>query len=126
MKSIIYNQSSLDCVGNIQENTTFKWEIENNVIPNFGGIESDYSTIETDLTRFHLETINGEVVAIEDGLTIEEQKQDILNQLKALDAQLMDGRVIEDIISGVPIHQSKLDIITQKESLREQLQNLGV
>ena len=122
----IYNKQTLQLVGQTQHNTDTAWEIENNVIPNFGGTESDYSTIETDLTRFHLETINGEVVAIEDGLTIEEQKQDILNQLKALDAQLMDGRVIEDIISGVPIHQSKLDIITQKESLREQLQNLGV
>jgi hypothetical protein len=74
MKTIIYRKSDLRCVGTIQENTTFGWEIEHNVIPNFNGTESDYESIETNFERFHLERVNGEVVVIEDELTDDEKK----------------------------------------------------
>lgn len=126
MRQVIYRKTDLIKVGLMQDNTTFEWELEHNVIPNFGGVESDYTTIETNLQRFHLESIGGVVVAVEDGLTIEKQRQAILNQLKELDLQLMDGRIIEDIISGTPIHQSKLDIISQKVMLREELRLLDI
>ena len=56
-------------------------------------------------------------------ITIDE-KQIIINQLLQLD--LIIPRVLEDIIAqgNFTLHQSKLDIISQKEFLRQQLQEL--
>jgi len=55
----------------------------------------------------------------------EKQKQNILFQLASLD--LVVPRIVEDIIEQgeFNIHQSKLDIIKLKKSLREQLQQLN-
>ena len=51
-------------------------------------------------------------------------KQNILNQLEQFDNIV--PRILEDIIAqgNFTIHQSKLDIITQKQALRQQLQDL--
>lgn len=66
MTTIIYHKSDLQCVGTVALNMGVEQEIALNVIPNFGGATEDYATIETDLRYFRLETINGEVVAVED------------------------------------------------------------
>lgn len=122
---IIYDKQTLRCVGKIQNNTNFEWEIEHNVIPNFGGAIEDYSVIETDLIRFHLENINGEIVAVEDGLSIEVQKNKIKSELNDLDKLI--PRVLEDIIeqSGYTLHPSKLAVLEQKKELRKQLNELS-
>lgn len=123
----IYNKNTLVIVGQIQHNTSFEWEIEHNVIPNFGGVAEYYDLIETNLTRFHLErNESGEVIAVEDGLTIAEQRQMIINQLAELDKIV--PRILEDIVvqGDFNLHQSKFDTITQKQGLRQQLQELEV
>jgi hypothetical protein len=56
----------------------------------------------------------------------EYMKKSMLEELKNLDAQFLDARLIEDIINKKPIHQSKFNIISQKEKLRQQLQELEV
>ena len=67
MKRVIYNINNLKIVGVIQNNTNFEWELNNNVIPNFGGTIEDYAFIETNLTYFKLNKNNGvvEVSSIE-------------------------------------------------------------
>ena len=127
MKTIVYKKSDLMCVGMIQYGTTFEWEIEHNVIPNFGGVESDYATITTDLDRFHLENIDGVVGAVENGLTLDEQKQAIINQLNELDkiVDRQSERIYEDT-NTTPSYQLVIDTIAQKQALRLQLQELGV
>lgn len=56
--------------------------------------------------------------------TPEYKRKEIEAQLKELDTKFLDARLIEDLIKKNPIHQSKLDIIIQKDSLRQQLQEL--
>jgi hypothetical protein len=126
MKKIIYRKSDLICVGTIQDNTNFEWEIENNVIPNFGGVADDYEEIEVNCNRFKLEQQGDIIISVEVGLTTNEQKNIILNQLAQLD--IIVPRIVEDIIEqgNFTIHQSKIDIITQKQTLRQQLQDLEV
>ena len=60
---IIYRKSDLLCVGVVPSGMTIEQEIELNVIPNFGGSNEDYATIETTETNFHLERV-GDIVTI--------------------------------------------------------------
>ena len=62
---IIYRKSDLVCVGTVAPNMTLEQEITLNVIPNFGGAVEGYAVIETDKQNFHLESVNGVVVAVE-------------------------------------------------------------
>ncbi|EPY2274476.1 hypothetical protein ACXAUS_003375 [Clostridium sporogenes] len=66
MITIIYRKTDLRCVGSVMNNMTVEQEIEFNVIPNFGGNIEDYSFIETDIEKFHLEQENGEIVIVKD------------------------------------------------------------
>jgi len=65
MKQIIYRISDLQCVGVIDGGTTLEWQLEFNVIPNFGGINADYAVIETDLNNIELKLVDGVVTAVE-------------------------------------------------------------
>ena len=123
-KKVIYNKNNLTCVGTIQKNTTFEWEVKYNVIPNFKGNDNDYAYIETKLEKFHLENKNGTIVAVEDELSNDGKKQVILNQLKELDKVVPD--IIEDIIKqgNYKINKTNQDIINQKAALRQQLSEL--
>ena len=117
MQIIIYSKANLMCVGVVQKEyptmieNPFAWEIENNVIPNFGGTESDYSTIETDLTRFHLENVNGEVVAVEDIIlpAIEEirnQRNQLLSQCDW--TQVLDSPLTEENLNAWATYRQAL------------------
>ena len=59
-------------------------------------------------------------------LTPEYKKQAIESELKQLDIQFLDARLIEDLIEKTPIKKDKLDIIARKKVLRQQLKELGV
>lgn len=136
MKTIIYRKSDLFIAGQLQYNypksidNTFAWEIENNVIPNFGGTKEDYATLETKFTRFHLEKNDfGEVVAVEDGLTIEEQRNVILGQMTQLDnprdaESIFDVLKAKGILSENDLPEATRERFAQKKLLRQQLQNL--
>jgi hypothetical protein len=120
MRKIIQRKSDSLNVGVVQleypesiENP-FEWEIENNVIPNHGGNIEDYKIIDE---KTWLDALKE---------TPEYKKQAIENELRQLDTQFLDARLIEDLITGKQPHKSKLDIITQKQALRTQLQGLGV
>jgi hypothetical protein len=63
---VVYNKSTLACVGTVASGMTVEQELELNVIPNFGGVEEDYSFIETNETLFHLESINDVVTVVAD------------------------------------------------------------
>lgn len=62
---IVYRKSDLQCVGVVVGDMSNEEEIQLNVIPNFGGIEEDYETIESDKANVHLELIDGEVIVVE-------------------------------------------------------------
>lgn len=123
VKTIIYRKSDLERVGVIQPNSTLEWELENNVFPNFGGVETDYDYIETLIEgNIHLEKINGEVVAVPNAPTIEEQRHSIINQLEQLDkiVDRQSERIYEDT-NTTPSYQKVIDTIAQKQVLRSQL-----
>jgi precorrin isomerase len=126
MKKIIYRKSDLACVGVVQENTTFEWEMGHNVIPNFGGTIEDYDWCETGINRVKLVKNGNEVQAVEREDTKEEKQEKILRQLAELDKTI--SRILEDIVAqgNFNLHQSKLDIIAQKKALRQQLKDLEV
>lgn len=95
-----------------------------NVIGIFDEINQE--TIEQ-LIFNNKEDINDyEIIEFTPVSTLIDEIQNIKNQLAQLD--LIVPRIVEDIISqgNFTIHQSKLDIISQKESLRQQLQDLEV
>lgn len=127
MQKIVYNKQSLKCVGVVNEGSTIEWEVENNVIPNFGGVQDDYDVIETDIEKVELvRNESGTVEAKEREFTIYERKEQIIQTLNELDKEV--PRIIEDIVSqgNFNLYQDKLDIIAQKQALRQQLQELEV
>lgn len=94
MRTIIYKKSNLQCVGVVDGNTTFEWELEYNVIPNFGGFEVDYDFVETNhLNNIELQLIDGVVTAVEKITvpivppTIEDQLAEIRQENTLLKAQ---------------------------------------
>ena len=70
MPTIIYRKSDLVCVGTVAPNMTIEQEITLNVLPNFSGTVKDYAVIETSFQNFHLESVNGVVVAVENDLPV--------------------------------------------------------
>jgi hypothetical protein len=132
MQTIIYRKSDLLTVGTVQKNypktieNHYEWEIEHNVIPNFGGTIEDYDFIVTDISRVKLVKNNNLVEAVERDETKEEKKEKILLELKQLDVEI--PRIIEDIIEqgNFTIHHNKQNIINTKKALRLQLQALEV
>ena len=128
MKTIVYRKSDLLCVGVLQEDTTFEWEVENNVIPNHDGTVDDYAAIETDLKRFHLENINGVVTVIEDGLTIEEQNKITIQSIQQYDNPRDAETIFEilkakGILTDEDLPQSIKERFDSKNALRQQLQS---
>jgi hypothetical protein len=121
MRTIIYRKSDLQCVGQLQSNTDFEWEIEHNVIPNFGGVIEDYESIETDVDKVLLYRDGDDVEAVETEPTEEEKEFLIKKELKQLDNEV--SRLLEDMIAqgSFIVHQSKLDVIARKQELRQQL-----
>lgn len=66
MKSVIYRKSDLQCISTVPSNMVAEQEIEFNVIPNLGGIAEDYTIIQTDKEKFHLEKDkDGNVIAVD-------------------------------------------------------------
>lgn len=63
---VVYNKSTLACVGTVASGMTVGQELELNVIPNFGGVAEDYDFIETSEDLFHLELINDVVTVVTD------------------------------------------------------------
>jgi len=63
---IVYRKSDLACVGSVPEGMTIDQEIELNVIPNFGGLKSEYGIFETEKILFHLELIGNVITIVED------------------------------------------------------------
>ncbi len=122
----IYRKSDLSRLSGIQDESQFKQVFDDCIKPNYGGTESDYATIETNLKRFHLENVNGVVVAVEDGLTIEEQKQTILTELEKPDMQLIDELIEFCETKGFKSSTKNKNIVEKRKLLKQQLQDLEV
>lgn len=86
MKTIIYRKSDLQCVSTVINNITVDEMIKLNVITNFGGVVSDYDSIETDKENFHLENINGVVTVVENHIVpyIDEIKDNTIKIKKTI------------------------------------------
>ena len=132
MRKIIYRKSDLRCVGTIQHNTTFEWELEHNVIANFGGLAEDYDFVETQLEgAIHVENNDGVILVLENEPTSEEIKNGILKNLKELDNPRDAESIFEALKSKGILIDADLPIQTKnrfdvKKQLRQQLQALEV
>ena len=65
MMRVVYNKETLQIVGSPASNETIEQFIEKDVLFNFGGITTNYTSMEIPYEYFRLERINGEVVAVE-------------------------------------------------------------
>lgn len=65
MNRVVYRKSDLTLVGTLVAGMTDIQEINISVIPNFGGKEEDYDSLDVPFDYFRLEEVNGEVVALE-------------------------------------------------------------
>jgi hypothetical protein len=122
----IYRKSDLTILSGIQDESQFESVYENCLKNNYGGTLESYGTINVNFNKFHLERNElGEVVAVEDILTVAEQRQAIINQLEQLDkiVDRQSERIYEDT-NTTPKYQLVIDTILQKEWLRLQLQEL--
>ena len=125
MKKLIYRKSDLTFVGTVQNNTTLEWELKNNVIPNFGGVNEDYSVIETEIEKPRLIDNNGVIEVQERPKTNDEIKQEILTELSELDKIITRQNEQVYIDTNVtPSYQPMVEAVARKTELRNQLKNL--
>ena len=115
MPFIVYNKnnfSKIAIVNTLQEAT--------NLLPNDG-----FDILEMEDSNYEIYKENDEIKTREIVIPEVDLKEIILLQLAQLD--LIIPRVVEDIIEqgNFTIHQSKLDIINEKKSLRVQLSEMG-
>lgn len=127
----IYRKSDLAILSGIQDVSQLESVYDTCLKPNYGGKLTDYGTIVVNYNRFHLERNEaGEVIAVEDGLTVEEQRQTIINQLAELDKSLTrtEENIISHLIDTTSYQpcQREFDIANQKQALRQQLHELEV
>jgi hypothetical protein len=65
MTTIVYHKNTLQIVGTLASNETVKQMMKKDVIPNFGGKEEDYASLDVPFDYFRVENINGVVQAVE-------------------------------------------------------------
>lgn len=116
-------------VGKIQDNTDYEWELEHNVIPNFGGSESDYLEIITDIQKPKINIINGNIQVVErpkesHEIKAEKQKEfDKLSDIVTVD-DLIDILKSKGIISDNDFDNNVKQKLNAKKQLRQELRNL--
>lgn len=85
MQTIIYRISDLQCVGVVMDSMTINEALTLNVIPNFGGTNNNYSSIQTDKINFHLELINGVVTVVEDSIPTQPKPPTLEDRIASLE-----------------------------------------